>query len=199
MRSKLILAPFQESPPDYPVSVTEAKTHARIEGNTDDTRVETLIRVASQYAQERTSQALGLQIWEVELDAFPCDYNEIALPLAPVVSVEFISYVDFSGNRVELDADMYFVKDYGPQHSICPKYNAIWPVSYQPGSIRIRYTCGYHSGASPDMYNIPDRLKQGLLMLITEMYDARSADALALDDVKRSSIDWLLRPSARLW
>ena len=79
---KLITSPERE-----PITLDEARAQCRVDGEYDDTYIESLIGVACNYAQTVTRRALVSQTWEMALKCWPC-VRELPLPKPPLQSVK---------------------------------------------------------------------------------------------------------------
>ena len=84
------------SPSIEPVTLAEAKHHARVDISDDDTYIQTLIAVAREYVEDRLDTTLLTTIWEARYDEFPL--WEIVLPRPPMLSATVtITYKDTEG------------------------------------------------------------------------------------------------------
>lgn len=102
--------------------------------------------------------------------------NRIVLPRPPLQSVDAISYVDGDGNTQTLGPSQYQVAkaDTGEWH-IEPAYQVIWPlVREQMAAVTVDFTCGYGAAAGV----IPEPIRMGMLLLISQWVDNRSAIAV---------------------
>lgn len=191
MRLKQIQAPFSDSPVLLPVTVAEAKQHARVTTSADDAYIEALITTAADYAQQRTGRAIGLQVWEGATDSFP---REFELPLPPTVEVLYIEYVDSSGDVQTVDPDTYTVSNFGVYTTVRPNYGESWPVARcERDSVRVRFSCGHDPGGSPPALDLPQRVRQAILVMVAELYDNRSDKVDDLSIEFQGAIDALLR------
>jgi uncharacterized phiE125 gp8 family phage protein len=167
MNHTLITAPAGE-----PVTVEEARSHCRIDGNQDDEILFALSKAAREYAEAYTGRSFVNTTWELKVDQFPLYFQ---LPKAPLVSVTSITYIDIQGNTQTLPANTYqVVNDAGPfaqPGKIFQAYNETWPSSRgYINDVRIRYVAGY--GAPTD---VPPAIKAAIKLMIAHLYENREA------------------------
>lgn len=168
-----------EAPPAEPLTLPQVKAHLRIDASDEDEMVAALIVAARQHIDGKDGwlgRALVAQTWELSLTAFPA--GAIRLPLPPLQEVESITYVDTAGATQTLASNLYQVVASEPA-LILPAYGKTWPATRcQPEAVKVRFTAGYAPGdGSPTDYaeNIPQPVKQAMLLLIAQWFENRSA------------------------
>jgi len=191
-RNKLITPPAVE-----PISLAEAKQHARIEYPDDDDLVANLITAARLVCEKEIRRAFISQTWETYLDHWPWpSYYPGAMyhgssyipqtmsypytPLAMIqvdnpnlISVASISYVDTSGATQTLDPSAYQVEPGAPGR-IHPAYGQTWPsVRCIPGAITVNYLAGYGPAAT----DVPECVRTAIKMMVAELYEQREMTA----------------------
>jgi len=141
--------------------------------------VERLIYAATQHIDAPNGwlgRALGLQTLEARMYGF-CDL--IRLPYQPIVDIVSVHYLDGTGQPVLVDPDTYelFGRDLG-----CA-WGKSWPT---PGAyrghaetVRIRYRAGnaIDPDADPVEPNVPEPIKQAILLMVGDMWHARATIA----------------------
>jgi len=156
----LVTAPTQE-----PISLTEAKQHAKITQGNDDASLARYIRTARETAEDYMDRALFTQTWLLTLDSFD---DVIYLPrAAPLQSVTTVKYYDSNGVQQTLSSTYYTVDVQSRPGRIVRAVSQSWPsVQSQRyvGRIEITYVCGYTTVAA-----IPERIKQGIRMYVAYM------------------------------
>lgn len=164
MALKLVTAPATE-----PLTLTEAKTHLRVDGSDDDTYITSLITVARKYCEGFQNRAYITQTYDLTLDAFPI--NNITLKPPPIQSVTSIKYYDTAGTEYTFDASNYIVDTDSEPGRISLGYLKTWPIiTLQPiNGVKIRFTAGYGDAAS----SVPETVKQAMLLLIGHWYENR--------------------------
>lgn len=178
MGLKLITAPTE-----YPVSRQEAKDQCNIVDDDYDNKIDLLIAAATTYADGPggfLGRALIDQTWELTLDEFPSgeDGDEIKIPLPPLIEVVSIKYDDGAGVEQTLDPANYTVDSVSEPGWVLPVSS--WPTAYDAvNCVRIRFRAGYlDQGVSPAEQNVPENIKQALLILIDEMYENRGVSVV---------------------
>jgi uncharacterized phiE125 gp8 family phage protein len=167
MNHTLITAPTGE-----PVTVEEARSHCRIDGNQDDEMLFALTKAAREYAEAYTGRSFVSTTWELRVDQFPLYFE---LPKGPLASVTSITYIDIAGNTQTLSANSYqVVNDSGPfaqPGMIFQAYNQTWPSSRgHINDVRIRYVAGY--GTPSD---VPPAIKAAIKLMTAHLYENREA------------------------
>jgi uncharacterized phiE125 gp8 family phage protein len=117
--------------------------------------------------ENHTGRALASQTFELTLDSFP--YDKIEIPMAPVTSLTSIKYKDSDNVETTLASSEYIFYDSEPA-VIIPAYGKSFPsyIPYPIGSVKIRYVAGYTT-------NIPEPIKQAMLLLIGHLFENREA------------------------
>jgi hypothetical protein len=190
-RNKLMTPPAVE-----PVSVAEAKQHARIEYPDDDALVAGLITAARQVCELELARAFVSQTWETYLHGWPSAWGSsgtpyhggyipqtLGYPYSPLamiqidnpnlISVASIHYVDTNGAVQSLDPSAYQV-DPGAPGRIYPGYGQAWPaVRSFPGAITVNYLAGYGPAAT----DVPECIRTAIKMMVAELYENRELTA----------------------
>lgn len=153
-------------------TLTEAKSHLRVDSNHDDSLITSLITVAREYCENVTRRALATKTIELILDDFPnSDYLE--LPMSPVQSVTSIKYKDSVGTETTWGSGNYITNLDDTPAVIRPVFGGSWAsfTPYPSGAVRIRYVAGHKS----DGVTLPISIKQSILILICHLYENREA------------------------
>lgn len=182
MALKLITGPAVE-----PITLAEAKDHLRLEHGLDDTYVTGLIVAAREWAEEYTWRAFISQVWELTLDEWP-EGVEISLPRGDVSAVVSVKYDDVSGAEQTLSSSNYLL-DGCPPARIILKQDLSWPdLSDEALAVRIRYTAGFGAAAA----NVPQAIKQALLLLVSQLYEHRTPEVTTIVSPVRFAAEALL-------
>lgn len=169
MRLTLMRAPSTDV-----ITLEEAKLHMRVDTDDDDMLISGLIRTATAKIDGRNGslgRCLLVQQYRFSISAF---YDEIVLPLPPVLSVDDINYVDSSGMPRSLDAGTYRVAGLGDEEgaSVCRARSVAWPCTAGvPDAVQITFTAGFGETAA----EIPYPIRQAILMHVAHLYDNRGA------------------------
>lgn len=178
-------------PAEEPVTTAEAKTHLRIASGVteDDTYIGNLIKAGRYYIEHYTGRPLVSKTYDQYFDYFK--NLDIVLYWGGVSDVDSVNYADENtGVEGELSAANYVVDKVMDRCRIRVAKDETWPNTYnKPNAVRVRYTAGF--GAASD---VPEDIKQALLMLVAEMYERRENGVKQLPTV----VEWMLAPY-RLW
>ena len=177
------------SPPaGEPVTLTEAKTHLRIDHGEEDALIAGVLVAATRAAEARAGLAFLSQQWRFALDAAP---QTVALPIAPCASIDAVSVIDADGAAQAVDPPLY---DAAPGAPGRVRRKGIWPA---PGprldGVRIDFTAGYADAAS-----VPAALKQAVMTLAAHFYETRSATREERFYTVPQSVDALIAPYRRV-
>ncbi len=168
----LVTAPTAE-----PITLAEAKQQTRRTDSTDED--ELLQNVIVPAVRERCEMATRRQMltatWDWKLDEFPCASEEpLMIPLAPLLGITSISYVDQDGATQVWNSALYQVSaPVGPRAArgrVTPVYGGTYPSArYQMDAVTVRFTAGY--GTTP--VTIPNQLRMAMLLDLGVLYENR--------------------------
>tara|TARA_S200002703_G_scaffold61685_1_gene53591 strand:- start:11860 stop:12450 length:591 start_codon:yes stop_codon:yes gene_type:complete len=152
-----------------PITLTEAKDQLRETGSTEDTFINTLIKTARQFAEDKTGRALITQTWKATLDngSLPTD-SIIELPRPPLQSVTAVTYVDSDGATQTLSTDNYTVDTLSEPGRIM--FEDMPTIKSTINALTVEYVAGY-----TDTSEVPSGIKQGILILVEHWFDFREA------------------------
>lgn len=184
-----------------PVTLEEARKHLRIEPfgsplvHPDDDYILRLISASRAWCEEYTKRALATQNISVSLSEFPDDYIE--LPIEPVQSVTNITYIDTNGAQQTLSTNVWVFDDY--ENRIYAKYGQTFPSTQAvSNAVTVNYVAGYTDGLSPDIYEVPESIKQAILLMVGSYYENRQQDQMGNTRISFNSlpygVDMLLQP-----
>lgn len=212
MGLKLISAPATT-----PVSLAEAKAHLRVDFDDDNALIEALIYASTQHVDGPNGflgRALVDQTWDFVLDAFPGAPHhgwglrphgrhhrrdgQIEIPLAPLIEILGVYYLDSTGAEQTFSADNYVVDTYSEPGRIVLTTNASWPTTQDvANAVRIRFRAGYiDMSMSPAVDNVPYPIRAAILLHIGDLYEYREtqvADARRIQPLPWAA-EQLLRP-----
>lgn len=155
-----------------PVTLAEAKAHCRVDDTADDALIDGLRVTARQHVEAFTGRALITQTWDLKLAGFPC--GEFAIPRAPAISVDAITYIDTAGETQTWATENY-VTDLpeGPHAApgrIAPAYGISYPsVQCVLNAVTVRFTAGY----GPNTYNVPEAIRAAIKLMTAHLYEQR--------------------------
>lgn len=166
-----------------PVTLAEAKAHARVIDNADDAIIAAQLQSATTYVETLIKSPLMSVTCKLYLDRFPSD-GTIRLPAYPARSVTSVQYkkVSQSPNLITLASNQYVLTPWCPA-SICLSLTGIYPeADYNPPdfAVVVSYLAGY--ATTPE---VPDPLKQAVLLMFTHWYD-NSRAATTTENLKEA-------------
>ncbi len=149
-------------PTEEPVSLEEAKAHARITDSNSDGVIDSFIVVAREACEGFTGRGLLTQTRQLVLDRF---VDIIPLPYAaPLQSVSSITYYDTNGALQTLATSVYDVDTIVRPAEVVLKPNQTWPeTQYERinGAVTIEYIVGWSTPG-----DVPERMKQGIRQFV---------------------------------
>jgi uncharacterized phiE125 gp8 family phage protein len=149
---------------DEPVTINEAKAHLAVTFNDDDALINSLIPAARRQIEHYTGHILLQRQLTRSVDRFD---QYLELHHRPIVSVDDIDYVDEHG-EAQSYGDFVAQVDRFPAR-IHPALDGSWPSTWSHGGINVTYTAGYSAA------EVPEDLKQAILMLVAHWYTNREA------------------------
>lgn len=182
------------APTDPPVSLTDMKSHLRVEIDDDDSIITALTTAATQYVEKIAGLAPVDQTLELRLDTYPPQrFIQLRGPLLHLLSYK---YTDADGDLQDQDADSYIVesslKNIAPR--IVPAYNATWPYAMPVSdSLRVQWRAGFvdRTGSpTEDMTKIPGPLLSAVKLHVEAHYERDERTFKMLMD----AVDALLSP-----
>ena len=152
---------------ELPLTLTEVKSHLRIDFTNDDTYLTHLIKVASSFFEEMTGRSLITKTYKTYLDKFP-QYNVgIKIRKSKLQSILSIQYY-LNNVLTNYTSQNYYYNDSTGFSEIFLKVNNFYPneIDEIKNSVVINFTAGYGANEA----SIPANIKQSLLMFITDCY-----------------------------
>lgn len=170
-----------------PVTLAEAKLHLRVDHSDEDALISALITAARTDAENRLQRTLITSGWALTLDGF---FSLQTLPMAPILAVASVAYVDGAGATQTLPGAAYRVD--APAALLQPVSS--WPATAdQSNAVTINYTAGFGPAAA----DVPAPIKAWVLLAIGDMYANRERSA-ERPKVPQGFADGLLDPY-RIW
>jgi uncharacterized phiE125 gp8 family phage protein len=156
-------------PSTEPISLAEAKLHARINQETEDALIASYIKTAREEAEDYMSRGLITQTWQLALDCF---YETMVLPMAaPLQSVTTVQYYDINGTLQTASSTLYDVDTLARPGRIHRAATQTWPTlqaDRRIGRVLITYVVGFANDAA-----VPERIKQGIRLYVGYLIDDR--------------------------
>ena len=161
-----------------PITLTEAKNFLRVDHSDDDTLISALITASRQMCEEYTRRILVTTTIDEYFDKFPMNRwenlsNLIYLSRGPVASITSVKYVDEIGSEVTITSDQYIIDTISEPARI--QSTAGWfAAAGVVNQVIVRYIVG------TDVSSIPKPLIQGMMLVISDLYDQRNDRVKAL-------------------
>lgn len=143
-----------------------AKAHLRIAHTTEDELIEGLVKAATTYVERVTSLALITRTLRLHLDQ-PGRDGAIALPVAPVRSLETVTLYDRNGDPHILSSDRTSLRP----HREPPVVHLDLAGLDAANGMEIDFVAG-HGETGQD---VPDTLIQAIRQLVAHWYEFRGA------------------------
>jgi uncharacterized phiE125 gp8 family phage protein len=151
-----------------PVTLDEVKLHLRIDGDSEDTLIQSLIRVATRLCETYAGLSFTTQTRVVKLDRFRG--SDVILPYGPVTEVTSIAYVDGDDDPQTISGSDYTLDTQSGISKI--RVLESWPFTNNTANnIVITYTAGF---GTPD--DLPEVAKHAIKMTVALLYQNRGDD-----------------------
>lgn len=168
----------QTPPAVEPVTLSEAKAHCRIDGNTDDAYVASLITAAREWCEQYLDRTLVYTQWVMRFDRFPTSGIEaIELPRPPMAvagtaTAVSLTFTTDSGTTGTYAVEQFRVDRHSTPGTVLPIYAGTWPPHrVDAGAHAATWWAGY--GASGT--DVPAAIRHAILMLVSHWYETRGA------------------------
>jgi len=151
----------------YPVSLTEAKAHLKVDINTDDTLITNLIIASTQLSEEYTNRFFINTVITQTCSTF---LDLKSLLKSKVINVSFIKYYDSDNTLQTLSPSNYVVNNQFEPCQINPVIDFSYPdIAKRIDAIQCKYNVGYGTAAA----DVPNAIKQAILLTIGNWYANR--------------------------
>ncbi len=168
-----------------PVTLAEAKAQLRFDGTEEDALITSLISVARDYVEGFTGHYWAKATFAIFFDDFPPLDIPMDIVIPDIESIDTITYIDTNQDDqsittgTTLDAERRWLRN-----------DNAWPTDAI--SVRMGITAGVDNGSSP-VGLIPNAIKQGILLVITDLYNNR-ASLTTMQTYKNEAVDMLIFP-----
>ena len=153
----------------FPVSLTEAKSHLKVDTSADDTYITSIIKAATQLSEEYTNRFFINTVIDQTCSSF-ADLE--TLFKSKVNDVQYVRYYDSDNNLQTLTATVYDkMLSYEPSQIQLANNQSFPTITKRNDAVICRYTVGYGSSAS----DVPEVIKQAILLTIGNFYANRES------------------------
>jgi uncharacterized phiE125 gp8 family phage protein len=178
-----------EVPDSEPVTLSEAKTHLEVTGDSKNTYITSLIKTARRMCEAYSGLSFVTQERKIILDKFPC--GEILVPYGPVQSIDSFTYVkpDLTTGTLVEGTDFFF-DDHSEVARLFPLEDGeldVWPdTAYRPNCVIIEYTAGYDDVSG---IPLPEQIKEAVLLQVAAMFENRQDELVGVASISRLDMD----------
>jgi len=153
-----------------PISLDDLKLFARIDGDTEDALLQSLITSARSFAENYLNRSLIEQTLIAKMDFWPCE--AVALPRSPLISITSVQTLDEDDTATTYSSDNYYLDLYSEPGKIILKNGVSAPTNTDRtyGGFKITYKAGYGAAAS----NVPKPIRDGIKQWAMNMYENRA-------------------------
>lgn len=156
--------------PPAAVTIEEARSHCRVDGNGDDVELARLIVSATADAQGETGRALVSQPMVLGLDGFA---DRIELPMPPIVAVDAVKFLDSNGDTQTVPSAVYRLVPHETRPAIVLRPGQAWPSGLMAGVgdgvVTVEYTAGYGQAEA----DVPQPIRQWILLRVGDGFANR--------------------------
>ncbi len=177
-------------PTEYPVTVSEIKEFARIDGNDEDSILETFLSGVVNNVENYLGRALITRTYKLIMDEW--NQREIELMYPPLISVSSVNTVDESNVETVYDSDYYYVITESIPGRLIIKKDSDMPTNTERdyAGFNIKYIAGYGSASS-----VPKQIKIAIMQWVTMIYEKRSMTSNeVLENEPPPEVAKILRP-----
>lgn len=196
-------------PAAEPVSLEEAKLYLRVDADSEDDLISSLIQAAREYVETHTRKTLIYTTYRYTMDNFPGWYGlsfvaqPIELPKYPVAQTSAAGAYSYAMPRVRYyDEDgvqqtlTYAGEDFDLDLSSSPAKLQLYPGDYWPSTqvglanaVEVDFVAGY----GPTAASVPESLKTAIKLLVGHWYENRQAVAPGFGAEVPLAVDSILR------
>lgn len=161
MNYRLVTGPSTE-----PLTYAEAKAYLRLNDDSEQVLVTSLISAARGIVEGQTWRPLISQVWATQLDFNEVNTSVIRINKAPVISIDTITYYDSNNALQTLSASNWELDIYGSPARVRLK---TIPIVYERmNALQVNFTAGYTNAAA-----VPNDIKSALYLIIGHLYENR--------------------------
>lgn len=159
-----------EEPSVEPISVTEFKEFARIDGTDEDELIEGFITAVREATESYLRRALITQKIRLIMDEW--NVRDLELPRPPLQSVSKIATVDEDETETEYSSDNYFVITEAIPGRVVIKDDYSLPLNSDRDSAgyRVEFYAGYGSSGS----SVPRMIREAMKLWTAQLYEQRN-------------------------
>lgn len=190
-----MLAPVRTAAPAaLPVTLAEAKAHARVDHDDENAVITAMLSAAVERLDGWSGilgRALVTQTWRQDYEGFA---DVLRLPLFPCASVASVTYLDAAGTTQTASASLYDLRSDERGPFVKLKRNAVWPATGDH-DYPVSVTAVYGQAAA----DVPAPIKSAILLMTGDLYENRETATTGRASAVPMSVtvDRLLAPYRR--
>jgi uncharacterized phiE125 gp8 family phage protein len=184
-----------DGPDNEPVSLTEAKSHLRVDADTEDDLISGLIAAAREWFEIALDRSLAQATWELRLPYCWQWQSRLAshvshylsrgyvleLPYPPLQSVESIKYLDLDGVQQTFSEDAYEVVTSATPGYVVLVAGQSWPLTaVDPEAMVVQFIAGQ---AADDVSKL---IKAGIKLLVGHWYAHRESVGASMSEIPQT-------------
>lgn len=178
-----------------PVTVSDLKKDLRLEADfcLDDELILSYIFAATKMASEVTGLSLIGETYKYSID-FP--FDEIKLPLTPVISITEIQYFDADNVSQVVDSSNYYLYNFDQHSEVVTTNTYSWPDVYDR---KDAFSITYRAGMGETASSVPDSIKRAIRLIVAHWYEHRTAVVNFTPNELPMGVESLLSLERRGW
>jgi uncharacterized phiE125 gp8 family phage protein len=153
-------------PATEPLSYSDVKAYLRLNDDSEQAFVTSLITVARQIVEGQIWRPLISQTWAMQFDYSEIGTNIYNINKAPLLSVTDVKYYDEDDTLQTLAASQYEVDIYGSPARF--RLINVPKLKDRMNAMQLNFTCGYTNAAA-----VPSPIKQAMYLIIGHLYENR--------------------------
>lgn len=184
------------APAELPVTLAEAKAHLRVDHDTEDDLISTLVQAAVDHLDGHggvLGRCLINQTWRVDFWTWQPAFR---LPFPDVSSVSSVVYSDVDNAEQTVSAGLYELIEDAQGGLVKMLDDFTEPTLYDDRSdpVRITFVAGY--GADAD--DVPSAIKAAILLMVGHWYQHREAVTAGSTETLPMAVEALITPYRRV-
>lgn len=153
-------------PSTEPLTYAEAKAFLRLNDDSEQSLVTSMITAARLVVEEHTGRPLISQIWAMQFDKDELSTLVRNINKAPLLSVEDIKYYDSANTLQTLSPSSWEADIYGNPARF--RLKTVPQVYDRMNALQVNFTCGYANAAS-----VPQDIKAAMYFILGHIYENR--------------------------
>lgn len=154
------------------VTLSDAKTHCRIDWDSEDVYLAGLIDTAAAFVETTIGRSLVSTEWRMSMECWPTS-DGVDIPFPPLIDVAHVKYLDVDGVLQTLSAESWYVlrDSFVPSRLHIEDDVTLPDLLGRSDSVQITWTAGYGATSS----SVPPAARHAILMLVGHWWENREA------------------------